>query len=195
MLTLPGLPIHVARFPAAPLAVRSIFVRPMELIVRRGAARDAEEACRVVRRSIRECCAEDHGNDSAILDSWLRNKTPATVQSWFASEGYALVAERDDKIVGTAMLKADGTIVLFYVLPEARFAGIGRAMLQAIEAEARKRGLGRIELGSTKTAYGFYLRNGYADTGVEESTFGMSARRLRKIIDEKDAAQEEMPSR
>jgi GNAT superfamily N-acetyltransferase len=160
----------------------------MNLIVRKGVARDAEEACRVVRRSIRECCLEDHGNDSAILDSWLGNKTPANVKSWFASEGYALVAERDDEIVGTAMLTADGTILLFYVLPEARFAGIGKAMLRAVEAEASKRGLSRIELGSTKTAYSFYLRNGYTDTGVEESAFGMSARRLRKMIDERDTA-------
>src|SRR3954471_18161449 len=116
----------------------------MELIVRKGAARDAEGACRVVRRSITECCSEDHGNDAAILESWLGNKTPAKVQSWFGSEGYAVVAERDNEIVGTAMLKAEGTIVLFYVLPEARFMGVGQAMLRAVEAEASRRGLRRI---------------------------------------------------
>src|SRR4051812_42674321 len=116
----------------------------MNLTVRKGAARDADEACTLVRRSIEECCTEDHGNNSAILDSWLRNKTPATVRSWFDSDGYALVAEREEEIVGTAMLKSDGTIVLFYVLPEARFAGIGNAMLGAIEAEARRRGLSTI---------------------------------------------------
>ena len=118
------------------------------------------------------------------MASWLRNKTPENFRSWFESDSCALVAEVNGELVGTAMLKADGMIVLFYVVPEARFSGIGKAMLHALEVEAAKRRLKRIELDSTKTAYDFHLRNGFRDTGFEESAFGLSARRLQKVIGE-----------
>ena len=35
------------------------------------AAYDAQSACEVVRRSISELCAADHGNDPIILSQWL----------------------------------------------------------------------------------------------------------------------------
>lgn len=46
-------------------------------------ADDARAACEVLRRSILECCVDDHRNDPAILAKWLRNKTPEIVESWF----------------------------------------------------------------------------------------------------------------
>ena len=48
------------------------------------AAYDAQSACEVVRRSISELCAADHGNDPIILSQWLKNKTPGDVASWIA---------------------------------------------------------------------------------------------------------------
>jgi hypothetical protein len=49
------------------------------MVIREAVAGDAEEACTVVRRSIAELCAADHGNDPAILARWLDNKTPENV--------------------------------------------------------------------------------------------------------------------
>lgn len=80
------------------------------------------------------------------------------------------------------MLGANGSIALLYIIPEARFRGIGKAMLFALEDEALKRGLTRIELSSTKTAHDFYRRNGYSDTGKEESAFGLTAQLMAKDI-------------
>jgi hypothetical protein len=85
-------------------------------------------------------CVEDHRGDPTILNAWLANKTPESVRGWFQSRGYATVAERDGVIVGTAMLLESGDIALCYLVPEARFAGIGKAMLLALENEALRRG-------------------------------------------------------
>jgi GNAT superfamily N-acetyltransferase len=154
----------------------------MNLIVRQATPEDAEAASVALRRSITECCQEDHKGDVAILDAWLANKTAENVRRWFQSPGFAVVAERDGVIVGTAMLTERGVLALCYLVPEARFCGAGKAMLRVVEEEARSRKIGVIELGSTRTAHQFYRRNGYSDTGADESAFGLTAIGMRKTI-------------
>ena len=145
------------------------------ITVRKALTEDSPAACAALRRSIVECCHEDHGGNRAIIEAWLVNKTPETVRAWILSPGYAVVAEREGAIVGTAMLDQDGKVSLCYLLPEARFVGAGKAMLCVLEVEAQKRGQKHIELGSTKTVHDFYKRQGYTDTGKIQSAFGLSA--------------------
>lgn len=153
------------------------------MTIRRATPDDAERASLVLRRSIGECCGADHRGDPAILSAWLRNKTPEHQRRWFAApENHAVVALIDEEIVGVGLLSGAGRITLCYLIPEARFRGAGKALLHALEDEARRRGLAQIELTSTQTAYAFYLRNGYSDTGRTESGFGMVSPVLRKPL-------------
>lgn len=99
------------------------------------------------------------------------------------------MAEREWAMVGVRMLGTDGSITLCYLAPEARYLGFGKAMLEAMEEEARKRGQKRISLGITKTAHGFYARNGYADTGAVEDFFGVAAIMMSKEIDDEKTVQ------
>jgi GNAT superfamily N-acetyltransferase len=143
---------------------------------------DAEVACAVLRRSITECCPADHRNDPAILSAWLANKTPETVRSWFCSSAHGIVAERGTQVVGVAMLNGSSMVTLNYLIPEARFLGMGKAMLEALEAEAVRRGGTELSLYSTATAHEFYARNGYRDTGRTSSMFGLSSREMSKTL-------------
>jgi GNAT superfamily N-acetyltransferase len=148
----------------------------MNTEIRTARAKDAVAACNVLRRSISECCTEDHRNDEAILGAWLGNKTPETVESWFMSpSGYSLVAITDNQLVGVAMLTRAGKIVLCYVAPEQRFTGIGKALLEALEAQAKQWGLATLQVVSTVTAKSFYLRNGYLSGGTTKCVFGIEA--------------------
>lgn len=55
-----------------------------------------------------------------------------------------------------------------WVAPDARGAGVGRALVEAVAAWARYRGCGRVVLFVTETnqrARGFYEACGFADTG------------------------------
>jgi GNAT superfamily N-acetyltransferase len=142
--------------------------------IRVAAPEDAHAACGVLRRSIQECCAEDHRNDSAILDTWLGNKTPQTVAGWLASpSNYTLVAERDGEVVGVALLTQAGKLSLCYVVPEAQGHGVGKALLDGVEAKARDWGIGMLKLHSTAAARDFYARNGYINAGREKSCYGL----------------------
>jgi GNAT superfamily N-acetyltransferase len=155
----------------------------MPFRIREANPKDAEAACKVLRHSIEQCCADDHKNDAAILSSWLANKTPEIIRTWFNPPAYAVIAEQDGESVGVALLGGSGVITLNYLLPEARFQGIGKAMLGALEKEAERRGLTELELSSTATAHGFYLRNGYFDTGKKSSMFGLHAPIMRKLLE------------
>jgi GNAT superfamily N-acetyltransferase len=155
----------------------------MKIEIRTAGAGDAASACKVLCRSISECCAEDHRNDAAILSAWLGNKTPETVESWFLSPAnFSLVATAGEEVVGVAILTRAGKIVLCYVAPEMRYTGTGRALLQAMEAKAREWGLRSLQAGSTVTAKSFYLRNGYVLGGTKKLAFGIDALCFSKTL-------------
>ncbi len=136
-------------------------------------AEDADAACLVMRRSIAELCAADHRNDPAILARWLCNKTAEVFQSWIARpDNSVLVAVEDGDILAVGAVTDAGNITLNYVSPGARFRGVSRGLLGALEVRAMERGNARCTLASTETARRFYLANGYADNDPPVGHFG-----------------------
>jgi len=148
---------------------------------------DAEAACNVLRRSITECCVEDHHNEPEALSVWLQNKTPENVAGWFAArENFSIVAAAEEQIMGVGLLTATGELALCYVLPEVRFKGVGKALLNAIESHALQAGRTEIHLSSTSTAKTFYLRHGFMHRGAPELECGIRAFPLTKRLDAND---------
>ncbi len=144
--------------------------------IRDAAAEDAEAACKVLRRSIAELCYADHRDDPEILRLWLRNKTPEFFLSWLAQpDNSLLVAVDDGSVVALGSVTDEGTINLNYVSPDARFRGVSRALLGALEARAAERGNTRCTLISTETARRFYRTQGYSEDGPPTGAFGTSA--------------------
>lgn len=145
----------------------------MTIEVRNAELADAEAACTVLKRSIAELCAADHHNDPAILAGWLGNKTPDIVRSWIVQPGNSMLLATDaGEIVATGSVTDAGEITLNYVSPDARFRGVSRALLAALEARAAERGNVRCTLTSTETAHRFYLSAGYVDSGKPTGNFG-----------------------
>lgn len=150
---------------------------------------DAVAACGVLRRSILECCEEDHHHQPEILDAWLGNKTPQTVAGWFSSPSYfSLVADRGGEIVGMVLVTQAGKLPLCYVLPEVLHRGVGKALLAGAEAQARAWGVSKLRLHSTATALDFYRRNGYLSAGKEKSSYGVECDLLWKSLSDLPAA-------
>ncbi|MEH2497669.1 GNAT superfamily N-acetyltransferase [Bradyrhizobium sp. AZCC 1678] len=144
--------------------------------IRDAAPVDAVAACHVLRESISRLCVADHRNDPAILNAWLANKTPDIVAAWARQPGNSLLlAVEGDAILGVGSVTDAGEITLNYVAPGARFRGVSRALLSALEARAVERGTSRCALTSTKTAHRFYQSAGYVDDGVPTGKFGTNA--------------------
>lgn len=138
-----------------------------EIVIRKATPKDAEAACAILVRSIKEICAPYYENDEEILAEWLKNKTPANVRRWIESDRTYCVVAVNGKglIVGLAAI-AGSEILLNYVLPETLHQGIGKRLLQALEAHAIASGLERVEVVSTIPAKAFYERNGYVSHGA-----------------------------
>ncbi|HEV8679126.1 MAG TPA: GNAT family N-acetyltransferase [Stellaceae bacterium] len=158
----------------------AFFEKPLrpeaQLEVRDAVAADAAAACTVLRRSFAELCIADHHGDPAILAAWLANKTPEIVASWIARpDSSLLVAVEGDQILGVGGVTDTGEITLNYVSPDARFCGVSRALLAALEARAAAHGNDRCTLVSTETAFRFYRAAGYEQTGPPQHKFGTSA--------------------
>jgi GNAT superfamily N-acetyltransferase len=119
---------------------------------------------------------EDHRNDEAILDTWLRNKTTETVTAWFSSPAnFSVVATVGREVVGVGLLTRKGKIALCHVAPEVRFTGTGKALLSALEAQAIAWRMPSVQVASTLGAQAFYLRNGYTPMRETESCIGIEA--------------------
>jgi GNAT superfamily N-acetyltransferase len=64
---------------------------------------DAQEACPVLRRSIIELCAADHGHDPELLAAWLANKTPENFAAWMER---ANLRQRPGRVYGVAGMES-----------------------------------------------------------------------------------------
>jgi GNAT superfamily N-acetyltransferase len=141
--------------------------------IRDGRAEDAAAACEVLRRSIAELCVADHRNNPAILARWLSNKTVEMFNAWITQQGNSLlVAVEGEDVLAVGAVTDGGMITLNYVSPDARFRGVSRALLGALEARAVERGNVRCTLTSTETARRFYHANGYVEEGLPAGEFG-----------------------
>jgi GNAT superfamily N-acetyltransferase len=145
----------------------------MQLEIRAATEADAEAATEVMHRSISELCLADHNNDPKILDGWLANKKPEIFRTWLRQgrQSY-LVAVEDGRVVCVGAVTDAGLVTLNYVSPDARFRGVSRAMLAALEQRARDCGNRECTLASTATARQFYLSCGYVEVGAAERIFG-----------------------
>lgn len=125
--------------------------------IRRATLIDASGGIDTIRRSITELCIPDHRGDMQKLGSWLSNKTVASWATWVAREdAVVLVSEQESKIVGVGMADFRGEILLNYVHPAARFSGVSKAILSALEEKLRTHDVKTCRLESTVTARRFY---------------------------------------
>ncbi len=168
--------------------VRMLIDHPFEVIrtrpiteIRAARPEDAAAACEVLRRSITDLCVADHHNDQEILQRWLANKTPEIVESWITNPANTMLLAVDgDVILAVGSVTDGGEITLNYVAPDARFRGVSRTMMNALEGVAKAKGLTRCTLTSSETARRFYHAVGYIEIGPPVGKFGTAARCPRR---------------
>lgn len=88
------------------------------------------------------------------------------------------LAEEGSGAVGVARLTPDGRIGRMAVLADWRGRGIGSALLGQALAEARRRGLDRVQLHGQCHALGFYRRFGFVAEGPAFDEAGIAHRRM-----------------
>lgn len=154
----------------------------VNLQIRVATVDDAEAAYKVIRQSITAGCVDDHHNDPVVIDAWLANKNLQRVRAWVTNpRSYAVVAQVDGQILGFSLLRS-AAVMLCYVVPDARFGGLGSRMLEALEAHAASAGASYLNLESTKTGERFYRRHGFVPSGKSKESFGIEVITMTKAL-------------
>ncbi len=92
---------------------------------------------------------------------------------------HVLAFAADATPIGTGRLLPDGHIGRMAVLADWRGRGVGRALLDALVAEARRCGMDCVVLNSQVHAEGFYARAGFSASGEPFMEAGIPHRTMR----------------
>ena len=114
---------------------------------------------RCLGRRYQSCASRVTGTTRPSLTRWSSNKAPKNVASWIARPDHSLlVALEDGAILAVGAVTDTGEITLNYVSPDARFRGVSKTLLGALEVRAADRGNAQCTLASTETASLLSLR-------------------------------------
>lgn len=114
---------------------------------------------RLRTRAIAHGCPSHYSPE--VLAVWLASPAPASMR-WHIEHGAGLVALDDGRIAGYAVLDPlTGEVEAAFVDPLAQGRGIGRMLLDALEAHARAVGIERLFLSASLNALPFYGRAGF----------------------------------
>lgn len=136
------------------------------MLVRRFSSSDAQSCCDVIN----SCVPSMKGLNQAARFYLLTKNVPADFIVDIGAS-YALVAELHRQIVAVGALDGD-MIRRVYVCPDVQGKGVGQAMMEALEDEARRCGVATVRVEVAPSAIEFYEKMGYVSQGVTRSEVG-----------------------
>jgi putative acetyltransferase len=149
--------------PAIHDAIAPLSGGAMTLTIRMAESTDPISLAAVQASSIRTLCRSHY--DATQLEPWVSRRTPELFERMLEHQELH-VAEQNGQVVGYGQVDLEsGQIVAVYVKPEAAHKGIGTALLEALEAQARFHGWPRVHLTTTLNALPFFEKHGYERVG------------------------------
>jgi putative acetyltransferase len=121
---------------------------------------DAPALLALFRETIRRVNSRDYS--PVQIAAWASDDIDVVAWSGRFTGRFVPVAEEAGRLVGFADLEPDGHIDRFYVSADHQRRGIGRQLLAAVVAEARRLGLARLFTEASITARPFFEAQGFA---------------------------------
>ncbi|WP_210394811.1 GNAT family N-acetyltransferase [Motiliproteus sediminis] len=112
---------------------------------------------RVGRKRYRQRQCEAWAPSTAMPDGWPERLAATT--TW--------VAEAAGEPLGFASLERGGVVDLFYIHPGWQRRGVGSALMRQLEAEARQRDIGSLQLQASLSGLAFFERVGFMRRGMQ----------------------------
>ena len=133
--------------------------------VRRFAASDAGAVRNIILRGLREIDGRDYPRE--YIEKTCAAFTPERLLNQ-AESSHMYVAVSGEEIVGTGSIApywgspTESILLTIFVLPERIGQGVGTVLIGALEKDEYFLRAGRVEIPSSVTAAGFYLKMGYS---------------------------------
>ena len=134
------------------------------MIARRFEEKDAETVSQLIRTTIEISNKKDY--PAELMDELIRTETPEHVLGR-AGWTHMYVIEDGEKIVGCGAIgpywgkEDESSLFTIFVLPEYQGKGVGRKIMETLEADEYFLRARRIEIPASVTGVPFYLRMGY----------------------------------
>lgn len=138
------------------------------MVIREFTPEDALQVLEVHRAAITELNSGDYTPEQ--IKVMARKTTPKECAKQLA-RGYSRVAVEGNRVVGFGSLTLDGRLDMLYVDPKFVGKGIGSDLLAVLEVEALGAGMKELTVDSTRTAFNFYLKNGFTLWGEDQKNF------------------------
>lgn len=128
-------------------------------VIRPWTPADTEDLADVFRRSVREIASRDYR--PAQIEAWAA--APGDIAAWRERmlSRVVFVAEEAGRVIGFIQYEPPDHIDMTYVHPERQRGGVASALLAALEAEARRRGVGLLNVEASITSRPFFESRGY----------------------------------
>lgn len=147
--------------------------------IRKATLNDAQICWDIRNSAINHACAGVYcAEDLAIWTAGeLTQQFSRLVAAHFYVAEQACTTTQQRQVVGTVMLDEPyAQLEALFVTPDVMGAGVGRMLLQFIEAKAYHLGLAQLRLESTLNAVEFYRHCGFGGEGLEEESIYCSPR-------------------
>jgi GNAT superfamily N-acetyltransferase len=135
------------------------------MIINRFQDSQAEEVAELIKRNLLEIISEFY--TPAYVASLVDSFSPTNILE-NAKTQQIIVAMEDGKVIGTGSLANYGSTEIpsyygtaIFVAPEAQGKGIGRQIMQNVEAQAVEMGADKIIVRAARNARAFYEKLGY----------------------------------
>lgn len=147
-----------------------------EIQVRQYREGDAPPLAALIRQNLLEVNIRDYPREE--MEVLAEQYCAERLRQLAASARFYVACTREHLVVGCGAVspgKRAGScwVQTVFVHPEWHGAGVGKRIMQALEQDPLAAKTGRIELGASKSAHGFYLALGYTDIFPEPDEHGL----------------------
>ena len=150
------------------------------MTLRRAVPEEAEKLWQIRNLAIRAGCQSSY--DAEVIDRWTPDLMPESYRQVVIDNPFFVAVDENGEPVATGYLDlAMNSVEAVFTAPNATGKGLAGAIIAAIKAEARKRGITRITLSSTPNAHAFYLKQGFSTLGEKLYVSKLAGAELRCV--------------
>lgn len=150
------------------------------MTLRRAVPEEAEKLWQIRNLAIRAGCQSSY--DAEVIERWTPDLMPESYRQVVIDNPFFVAVDENGEPVATGYLDlAMNSVEAVFTAPNATGKGLAGAIIAAIKAEARQRGITRITLSSTPNAHAFYLKQGFSTLGENLYVSKLAGAKLRCV--------------
>ncbi|WP_449546921.1 N-acetyltransferase family protein [Lelliottia amnigena] len=150
------------------------------MTLRRAVPEEAEKLWQIRNLAIRAGCQGSY--DGEVIDRWTPDLMPESYRQVVIDNPFFVAVDENGEPIATGYLDlAMNSVEAVFTAPNATGKGLAGAIIAAIKAEARQRGITRITLSSTPNAHAFYLKQGFSTLGENLYVSKLAGAKLRCV--------------